>query len=281
MRVALLGGSGFIGTALASALRKRSDEVEAISLRDSESAASRAALCDAIVNLAGEPIAQRLTDAVKRRILESRTALPRDFLARIALLSPRARVYVSASAVGYYGSCGDTTLDESSPPGSDFLSRVCIESERTALHAEAMGWRVACVRTGLALGHGGALVKMLPAFRLGIGGRFGTGKQWYSWIHIDDVVGIYLLAIDSVSGAINATAPNPVRNADFAATLGRVLHRPAFLPAPLFALRAVLGEAVDSILLASQRARARRAQESGYEFKFTELEPALRSLLTA
>jgi uncharacterized protein len=278
MRVAVLGASGFVGSALCAALRARGDDVLALSLRDTDEAARRAAPCDAIVNVAGEPVARRWTRAVKRRILESRTVSPRDFLARLAGSSPRAAVYVSASAVGYYGASDDAVLDEASPPGSDFLATVCVEWERIAGHAQELGMRTACIRTGLALGHGGALATMLPLFRLGLGGRFGNGRQWYSWIHIDDLIGIYLLAIDRAQGAINAVAPNPVRNATFAATLGRVLQRPAVLPVPAFVLDLALGEGADA-LLRGQHVVPRRAEELGYRFAFVDLEQALRRLV--
>lgn len=278
MRVAILGASGFIGRALSAALRARGDEVDAVSLRDPASAAARAAACGAIVNVAGEPVAQRWSKAVRQRIMESRTTTPRDFLKRLAPLSPRATVYVSASAIGYYGSSDDTLLDETSPAGSGFLAHVCVEWERVTSHAEALGMRTACIRTGIALGRGGALARMLPIFRLGLGGRFGTGTQWYPWIHLDDLVGVYLLALDGARGAINAVAPNPVRNAEFAATLGRVLRRPARIPTPTFALQLALGEGANAVL-EGQRAVPRRLQELGYEFAFPYLEGALAALL--
>ncbi len=278
LRVAVLGASGFVGGALCAALRARGDELEPLSLRDPEEAAQRGATCDVIVNLAGEPVVRRWNPAVKRRILESRTTLPRDFLARIALLRPRAHAYVSASAIGYYGATGDAFLDETSPPGKDFLAQICVEWERVARSAESLGLRVACIRTGLALGRGGALAKMVPAFRFGFGGRIGSGNQWYSWIHIDDLVGIYLLAIDAAQGTINAVAPEPARNKDFATMLGRVLHRPAVLPVPTFALRLALGEGAGAVL-SGQRVVPRRARELGYRFAFPNLEQALTALL--
>jgi uncharacterized protein len=278
MRVALLGASGFVGRNLVAMLRGRGDEVIILSVRDPGAAAADAAACDAIVNVAGESIAQRWTPAVKARIRESRTELPRKFLARLALLSPRPAVYVSASAVGYYGSPGDAPLDESSPPGNDFLASVCVEWEQTARHAEALGMRLSCIRTGLVLGNGGALAKMLPLFRAGLGGRYGSGRQWYSWIHIDDLCNCYALALDGTEGAINATAPNPVRNAEFAKTLARVLKRPAIFPVPAFALRLALGEGAN-VVLDGQRVLPKRLQQIGYRFAFAELETALGSLV--
>lgn len=279
MRVALLGGSGFVGAAIASALRARGDTPLAISLRDPERAAERAADCAAIVNLAGEPIAQRWSAAVKRRILESRTLAPRAFLEHLARRQHEATVYISASAVDYYGSSSTATFDERSPAGSTFLASVCTAWEREAQHAASLGMRVACVRTGLALGRGGMLARLLPLFRFALGGRIGDGAAWYSWIHITDLAGIYLSAIDDVTGAINAVAPNPVTNAEFARDLGAALGRPVRLPVPVFALRAALGEGA-SVLLDRQRVLPTRALERGYRFRFPTLDGALRDLVS-
>ncbi|HUY40631.1 MAG TPA: TIGR01777 family oxidoreductase [Candidatus Dormibacteraeota bacterium] len=278
MRVALLGGSGFIGDALAAALRARGDDVTVLSLRDPEHAADGATDCEAIVNLAGEPIAQRWTAAVKQRLHDSRTVLPRAFLQHLARLQRRATVYVSASAIDYYGPSATATFDESSPAGKTFLAGICAAWEREAQGASALGMRVACIRTGLALGKGGMLAKLVPLFRAGMGGRIGDGTSWYSWIHADDLAGIYLSAIDDPDGALNAVAPNPVTNAEFVRELGRALHRPAFLPAPTFALRAALGEGAN-VLLERQRVLPRRALERGYRFKFPELAGALEDVV--
>lgn len=277
MRVALLGGSGFIGSALAQALRARDDEPVVISMRDPERAAEEAVECAAVVNLAGEPIAQRWTAAVKQRIIDSRTIAPRSFLQHFARLRRRASVYVSASAIDYYGPGGDTPFDENSPPGNTFLASVCTAWEREALSATALGMRVACVRTGLVLGRGGMLARLLPLFRAGLGGRIGDGTAWYSWVHVADVAGIYLSAIDDPDGAINAVAPNAVRNAEFVAALGEAVGRPARLPAPVFALRAALGEGV-SVLIERQRVVPARALERGYCFAFPELAAALHDV---
>ncbi len=278
VRVALLGGSGFAGDALAAALRARGDDVTVLSLRDPERAANGATQCEAIVNLAGEPIAQRWTAAVKQRIRSSRTELPRAFLQHIARLRPRATAYVSASAIDYYGSSATATFDESSAPGTTFLAGVCAAWEREAQGAAALGMRVACVRTGLTLGKGGMLAKLVPLFRAGLGGHVGDGRSWYSWIHVDDLAGIYLTAIDDPDGALNAVAPSPVTNAEFARELGRALHRPAFLATPTFALRAALGEGA-SVLLERQRVLPRRPLERGYRFTFPELAGALEDIV--
>lgn len=278
MRVALLGGTGFIGTTLVDALHRRGDDVVLCSLREPHEAAAACSHCDAIVNLAGEPIAQRWTPAVKERILASRVQAPRLFLDALAALPHRACVYVSASAVGYYGSSLEATFDEESGPGSDFLANVCVAWEREARQAVVLDMRVACVRTGLALGHGGALAKMLPLFRLGLGGRYGNGRQWHSWIHVDDLIAIYLLAIDGAQGTLNGVSPQPVTDAEFAAILARVLHRPAALPVPAFALRAALGAGA-SVILQGQRVLPVRAKKLGFRFTFADLTSALESLV--
>lgn len=279
MNVLLLGGSGFVGRHLAAALRERGDAVTIAPLRDPAAAARAAAACDAVVNLAGEPLAQRWNAALKRRIQESRVDAPRRFLELAGQNSRRPLVYVSASAIGYYGTSETATFDEESSPGNDFLARVCVAWEREAARASELGMRVAIVRTGVALGSdGGALSKILPPFRAGAGGRVGSGQQWLSWVHIDDLAGIYLMSLDGVQGAVNACAPNPVTNSEFAEDLGAVLHRPAKLPVPSLALRALLGEGAD-ILLKGQRVLPRRTELLGYRFRFPELKGALANLL--
>jgi uncharacterized protein (TIGR01777 family) len=279
MNVLLLGGGGFVGAHLASALRERGDVVAIASLRDTAEAARAAAYCDAIVNLSGEPIAQRWGAATKWRIEESRVALPRRFLEELGTSSHRANVYVSASAIGYYGTSETATFDENSPAGDDFLARVCVGWEREANRAAELGMRVAVVRTGVALGaDGGALHKILPPFRSGVGGRVGSGRQWFSWVHIDDLIGIYLMAMDGTEGVVNACAPHPVTNAEFTTQLSAAVHRPAALPVPTFALRALLGEGAD-ILLKGQRVLPRRTESLGYSFRFPELTAALANLL--
>jgi len=279
MIVAILGASGFVGGHLAAALTARGDEVRALSLHDPDAAAAGADGCDVVVNLAGASIAQKWSDEVKREILESRTVLPQRFLDALAKQTRIPKAYVSASATGYYGYSADATFTESDGPGSDFLADVCARWEATARNARDLGMRVACVRSGIALARdGGALAKILPPFKMGAGGIIGNGKQWFSWIHIDDAVGIYLLAIDGAEGALNATAPNPVTNAAFTKAVGDAIHRPTFLPVPTFALRAMLGEGADA-LLNGQRVIPKRTQELGYVFAFPTLESALANIL--
>jgi uncharacterized protein (TIGR01777 family) len=200
-----------------------------------------------------------------------------------ATLDRKPEVLVSASAVGYYGDRGDEELDEATPAGHGFLAEVCSEWEREALEAEALGIRVVCVRIGIVLAPGGgALARMLTPFRMGAGGRLGSGKQWMPWIHVDDLVGVLLHASQTatVHGAINAVSPHPVTNAEFTRALGRAVHRPAFLPAPKTALRIAFGE-MSEILMASQRVLPRVAERTGYAFKYTELDGALAAVMAA
>jgi uncharacterized protein len=279
MKVLLLGASGFVGKHLVPALRARGDEVASASLRDPAAAASVATQCDAILNLAGEPLAQRWNANVKRRIEASRVAAPRRFLDALADKDRRCTVYVSASAIGYYGTSETETFVEESPPGNDFLASVCVGWEREARRAADLGMRVAIVRTGVALGtDGGALEKLLPPFRAGMGGIVGSGRQWFSWIHIGDLVRIYLMALERIEGPVNACAPTPVTNATFTQELGAALKRPARLPVPTFVLRAMLGEGAE-MLLRGQRVLPRRTEELGYRFEFGELKAALANLL--
>jgi hypothetical protein len=281
MKVAVLGATGFVGGHLAAALAARGDHVRALSLKDPEDAAAQANGCDVVVNLAGAPIAQKWSDEVKRELIESRTVLPQRFLDALAKQPEIPKAYISASAIGYYGYSSDATFTESDGPGSDFLAGVCAQWEATARKAGALDMRVACVRSGVALGRdGGALAKMLPPFKMGVGGIVGNGKQWFSWIHIDDLIGIYLLAIDGADGALNATAPNPVTNAAFTKALGEAIHRPSFLPVPTFALRAMLGEGADA-LLNGQRVVPKRPLELGYAFKYPTVDLALAEMTSA
>ncbi len=276
MDIAVTGASGFIGRALAERLKSEGHSVHGVKLRES------AALprCDAVVHLAGEPVAQRWTEEAKRRVRESRVEGTRKLVDAIAAMAPRPSVLVSASAVGYYGDRGDEILDEGSAAGRGFLAEVCVEWEREADRAAAFGVRVVKPRIGLVLGRGGgALARMLPGFRLGVGGRLGSGRQWQSWIHIHDLAALISFAIapGHLSGAVNATAPDPVRNEEFTRTLAHVLHRPAFTVAPGFVLKAMFGE-MASVLLESQRALPRAAEAAGFRFHYPHLEGALRAI---
>jgi len=278
-RVGIAGATGFIGRHLVAALTSRGDSVVTGSLRDPAAAAAAICDCDVVVNLAGEPIAQRWTAGAKARLRESRVDATRTLLERFSMLQDRPAAYISASAIGYYPPSETATYAEESEPGTDFLGELCAAWEREALKAAAIGMRVSIVRTGIVLGKdGGALTKMLPAFRFGLGGVIGSGKQWMSWIHIDDVAGIYLAAIDGATGVFNATAPQPVTNAEFTRALGRALQRPTFLPVPTPALRLMLGEGAD-MLLSGARVLPTNMLASGYRFRFTTLDDALRDLM--
>ena len=235
---------------------------------------------DAVIHLAGEPVAQRWNEAAKQRIRDSRVEGTRHLVEAIAKLPRRPAALIAASAVGYYGSRGDDVLDESSGPGSGFLAETCVEWEREAFAAQTLGVRVVAVRTGLALDPaGGALGKMLPAFKLGAGGRLGDGKQWVPWIHLDDLVELYLFMLDNtVSGVFNGTAPNPVTNGEFTHELGKTLHRPAIAPVPKFGLKLLFGEMADA-LFDSQRVVPKAAQAAGFSFRFPTVGPALQQLL--
>ncbi len=238
--------------------------------------------CDRVVHLAGEPVAQRWTPAAKQRIHDSRVDGTRRLVDALARQSRRPPVLLCASAVGYYGSCGDETLTELSPPGSDFLARVVIDWEDAARSAEPLGIRVVRLRFGMVLGHGGALAKLLPPFRYGVGGRLGSGQQWMAWIHIQDAVNLILFALDfpAIRGPINATAPHPVTNDEFTSRLAMALHRPAILPVPGFALRIALGE-MSEMLLASQRVLPSVAKSAGFSFQYPDLHAALENLLNS
>jgi uncharacterized protein (TIGR01777 family) len=238
---------------------------------------------DAAVHLAGESIAEgRWDDEKKRRILESRVKGTRLMAGALAGLSAKPKVLVSASAVGFYGDRGDEVVREESASGVDFLSEVCREWEKATLEASQAGLRVVHLRIGVVLdSEGGALPKMLTPFKLGVGGRVGSGRQYMSWITLEDLVGVIRRAIEdeTLRGAVNAVAPRPVTNAEFTKALGRVLGRPTIFPVPAFAARLAFGEVADALLLSGSRVEPTRLQEAGFEFKHPEIEGALRSAL--
>ena len=236
---------------------------------------------DVVIHLAGEPVAQRWTPEVKKRMRDSRIDSTRQIVNALSTQSRRPQVLVNASATGIYGSRGDEILGEESEPGYDFLARLTIDWEQAAMLAESLGIRVVLIRTGLVLGRdGGMMARMLPPFRAGIGGRLGNGKQWMPWIHWDDWINLVLFAIQNpaVRGPINATAPNPVTNSEFTRELGKAVHRPAILPVPGFVLKIAMGEVAGAIL-ASARAIPKVALSTGFQFQFSQLRPALENLL--
>ena len=297
MRVFITGATGLIGRALAQRLLGAGHGVVALA-RDAQ--LSRARLgpdvelvpaerivealerVDAVVNLAGEPVVgKRWSASQKRELVTSRVDLTHRLVAALGRVTRRPAVLVSASAVGFYGDRADAELNEDSAPGDGFLAGLCRDWEAAALGARAIGMRVVCLRIGLVLStESGALASMLPAFRVGAGGPIGSGRQFYPWIHLDDMVAMILAALSDTrwDGAVNATAPAPVRQRELAQTLGRVLGRPAFVPAPGFALRVLLGEA-GGVLLSSQRALPTRALGWGFAFAWPSLEPALGALV--
>jgi hypothetical protein len=234
------------------------------------------------VNLAGESIAaRRWTAAQKQRILESRVQATRSLVEAIKKAAAPPPVFVSGSAVGYYGPLGDEPVTEEAPPGGDFLARVCVAWEAEAMRAASGRTRVVCVRTGVVLEQdGGALPQMLPPFTFGAGGPVGSGQQFWPWIHRDDWVAMVRWAIQTpaASGPLNATAPTPETNRAFAQALGRAIHRPAFVPAPAFALRLLLGEMADALLLSGQRAVPAKAQRLGFTFAYPQLDQALAAI---
>ncbi|HEX2230268.1 MAG TPA: TIGR01777 family oxidoreductase [Candidatus Binatia bacterium] len=299
MKLVITGATGFIGSALVERLRRQVHSLVLLS-RKPPSWQSRAGQqwlawvpgsagewqraldgADGIVNLAGEPIAaKRWTAAQKDKLRRSRIDTTRALVDAIASANVKPKFLVSASAVGYYGARGDETLTESSAPGDDFLSGLCVEWEKEALRAEEHGVRVTLLRTGIVLGRGkGALAKMVFPFKLFLGGRLGSGKQWVPWIHIDDEVSLiqFLMENNKARGAFNATAPNPVTMSEFAKCLGKVLNRPAWAPVPASVLLLLLGEMAE-MLLAGQRALPSAAQQLGFRFRYKQLTDALVSL---
>lgn len=277
MKIVMTGASGFIGRALTARLAASGHEIEPLRTRETTDVPR----CDAVVHLAGESVAQRWGAEAKRRIRESRVESTRRIVESLQRLSPPPTVLVCASAVGIYGSRGDEVLTENSQPGSGFLAEVCVAWEREARAATALGVRVVNPRIGVVLGRGGgALERMLPMFSHGAGGHLGSGRQWWSWIHLDDLSALIEFALNEtrLEGPVNATTPQPVTNSDFTHALGAALHRPAVLPVPAFALKFKLGE-MATLLLDSQRAVPEAARAAGFEFHYPEIGPALSSIV--
>ena len=294
MNVLISGATGLIGSALVPELEAKGHTVTRLSRSQSGADTVRwdpsagtiegdLEGTEAVVHLAGESIAQgRWSPEKKRRILDSRVQGTRLLAESVAALSTPPKVMVSTSAVGYYGDRGDEVLTEESTPGEDFLARVCREWEAAAEPARRAGVRVVHQRLGIVLSpEGGALGTTLPIFKLGGGGKVGGGRQWWSWVALDDVVGsiVHALTDEAVKGPVNVGSPNPMTNAQYTKVLGKVLGRPTVLPLPAPAARIMLGEVADALLLASQRMRPERLQTTGYAFRYPQLEGALRHLL--
>ena len=302
MSIVIAGGSGFLGSALARALATDGHDVTILTRRTGTTAPAQPRISSlswtpdgtvgpwahaingaaAVVNLAGESIAaRRWSDAQKQKLRDSRLLATRSLTAAVRQVARPPAAFISGSAVGYYGDRGEETLTEASPPGSDFLARLGIEWEAAAKEVASLT-RVALVRTGIVLDRkGGALPKMLPPFQMFVGGPLGSGTQYMPWIHKDDWVRLvaWMVAADGARGAVNATSPSPVTNAEFSKALGRALKRPSLLPAPAFALRIALGEMADALLLSGQRALPVRATDLGFSFRYSNIDEALASVL--
>ncbi|HET8975212.1 MAG TPA: TIGR01777 family oxidoreductase [Solirubrobacterales bacterium] len=301
MRVLVTGASGTIGAAVCDALLARGDEVVGLT-RDPQKARGTNptvnwhpwqatterpppeafAGVDAVVNLIGEEINQRLTDHAKARIRESRITASRNLLHAIASLDQKPKVFIGQSAIGYYGDRGETVLDEDSRPGEGFGAEIPVEWEAAQREAEGLGMRLVILRTGLILDKDSGLLKqLLPPFKLGVGGPLAGGAQYMSWIHLDDEVSLILWAIDNdeASGVINATAPTPVTNKEFSKALGRALGRPAVFPAPKLAVVAIRGGELAELVTGSARVIPRRAHDLGFQFRYTDIDGALEAAL--
>ena len=301
-RLLIAGGSGFIGSYLVPVLLDQGYEVTVMTRNPDKTAQHfnhRVAVADydmeqldvlneqqgfdVVINLAGQGITdKRWTPNVKRQLRESRLLTTLKLTDYFQHASHKPGLFISGSAIGYYRLQQDQLLDEQVSGDNSFASKLCADWEHEARQAEALGIRTCYLRTGIVLGNnGGALSKMLPAFKMGMGGPMGTGKQWMSWVHVNDLVGIIVSIINNaeIKGAVNGTAPNPVSNKVFSSTLGRVLKRPAFLPMPAFVLKLLLGEMAEELLLSGQRVIPKKILAAGYEFQYADLEDALRDLL--
>jgi uncharacterized protein (TIGR01777 family) len=296
MKILITGASGLIGKAVVKSLSpkgqelllagrgepKNSNEIKwTVEEGFDDADLGRLEGLDAVIHLAGESIAGlRWTDEKKKAIRDSRVLGTRNLVNDLAKLEQKPKVFISASAMGFYGDRGDEILTETSPPGDTFLSDVCREWEIESRRAEDLGVRTVLLRNAIVLSKdGGALATMLTPFKLGVGGVVGSGEQWMSWVSLDDVVNIVNLALEDerLRGAVNVASPNPVTNQEFTKTLGDVLYRPTFLPLSEFAVNLVFGEMGDALLIDSTRVEPKRLKDAGYEFKFTDLRSALEN----
>jgi uncharacterized protein len=305
MKVAITGATGFVGSLLVKRLHAKEHqivvltrnttfaqkvfpseafpnvEIVAYTPNTSGSWQGVIASCDGVVNLAGEPIGEgRWTPERKQEILNSRKLGTQKIVEAIANANPKPTVLINASAIGYYGTSETETFDETSISGNDFLAQVCQAWEAEARKVKDAGVRLVILRFGVVLGNGGALGKMIPPFKLFAGGPIGSGRQWFSWIHVDDVVSLIMQALTKpeIEGVYNATAPNPVRMADLSQTLGQVMNRPSWLPVPAFAIEALLGDGA-IVVLEGQQVLPKRTVETGFEYKYPNLQSALKQIL--
>jgi uncharacterized protein len=302
MKVVITGATGFVGTRLVKRLLTEGHQVVVLT-RDVNRALkfsgenttivaytpttsgewqSAIAGCDGVVNLAGEPIAeQRWTPALKQTLIDSRQLTTQKLVEAIAQANPRPTVLVNASAIGFYGTSETATFDETSPAGNDFLAEICQAWEAAADQVKESGTRLVILRLGVVLGMGGALGKMLTPFKLFAGGPLGSGKQWFSWIHREDLVNLIMRSLtdNTWSGIFNATAPNPVHMVDLCAALGQVMNRPSWLPVPAFALETLLGDGA-KVVLEGQQVLPQRALAQGFQFQYPEVKAALTEILT-
>lgn len=305
MKVAITGATGFVGTRLVEKLHSQGDrilvltrnpasavrvfpsqnfpQVEFVTYTPQQSGEWQKAIagCDAVVNLAGAAIAEaRWSPQRKQEILNSRKLGTQKIVEAIAIANPQPKVLVNASAIGYYGTSETATFDETSKPGDDFLAQVCQEWENEAQKVQQTGTRLVIIRIGIVLGMGGALAKMLTPFQLFIGGPIGSGRQWFSWIHRDDLVNLIIASLQrsDLAGVYNGTAPNPVRMNELCQCLGQVMHRPSWLPVPDFALQLLLGDGA-KVVLEGQKVLPQRTLAAGFEYQYPALKPALEQIL--
>jgi hypothetical protein len=302
MKVAITGATGFVGSRLVEKLQKQGHQpliltrnreaalkafptMEVVTYTPTESGSWQEAIagCDAVVHLAGEPIAQnRWTPKQKEEILNSRKLSTQKIVEAISKANPKPTVLVNASAIGYYGTSETASFEETSPSGKDFLAEVCQAWEAEAQKVKEVGVRLVILRLGIVLGDGGALAKMIPPFQLFAGGPIGTGRQWFSWIHRDDLVNLILEALtrSDFEGVLNATAPNPVRMSELCQALGETLNRPSWLPVPGFALEALLGEG-SKLVLEGQQVLPKRTTSYGFKYQYLTVKEALAEILTS
>ena len=302
MKVAITGATGFVGSRLVERLQAQGHQpliltrnrasadrafptLEIVAYTPTESGSWQQAIagCDAVVHLAGEPIAEsRWTPERKQEILKSRQLSTQKIVEAIAQANPKPTVLVNASAIGYYGTSETATFDESSPAGNDFLAEVCQAWEAEAQKVKDAGVRLVILRLGIVLGDGGALAKMTPPFKVFAGGPIGSGRQWFSWIHLDDLVNLILEALTrkDIEGVFNATAPNPVRMTELCQTIGETLNRPSWLPVPSFALEALLGEGA-KVVLEGQQVLPKRTTSYGFKYRYPTVKQALAEILAS